>query len=78
MFCCVRTRGRKEGKTDYPPQPQPVPPPPPLASYGYDEKGTKSAGNGPKDGNMAVLAGAGVAVAAATVATAAVVSSDGD
>ncbi|GFP78729.1 hypothetical protein PHJA_000016500 [Phtheirospermum japonicum] len=89
MFCCVRTRGRKERDFDdhravansKTPGAQPSPPPPvkPVTS-GYDEKSGKSGGDGLKDGNMVVLAGAG-AVVGATAATAVVVAvgdNDGD
>ncbi|KAI3457539.1 hypothetical protein Pfo_014202 [Paulownia fortunei] len=73
MFCCVRTRGRREGKFDDQPAATGGRTPPPAA-YAYDRKSGKSVSNGIKDGNMVVLAGAGAAVAA-TAATAAVVVS---
>ncbi|XP_012847144.1 PREDICTED: loricrin-like [Erythranthe guttata] len=70
MFCCVRTRDRKEGKSaDQPAEP-------PAGQYGYDNKsGKKYVGDGGlKDGNMVVLAGAGAAVVATAVTAAVVVS----
>lgn len=72
MFCCIRTRDRKEGKPDLQPTPANGKAPPPQGHYGHDEKvkvGKSKGGGGLKDGNMTVLAGAGVA----TAATAAVV-----
>ncbi|KAL8031855.1 hypothetical protein ABFX02_13G055900 [Erythranthe guttata] len=77
MFCCVRSRDRKEGKSadqhNTALHGQTLPPPPPAGQYGYDKKIGKYGGL--NDGNMVVLAGAG-AVVAATAVTAAVVVSD--
>lgn len=68
MFCCVRTRRRKEGncvdRSSPPPGLRAAAPQPPA--YSFDGKEGKSVtGGGIRDGNMVVLAGAGVATAAA-------------